>query len=63
MIIICIALAYICKAFLFVPVLVVGNLLSAISSLYFIHMMDIKEDWGYFLNHLGKQLYFLLSSF
>ena len=60
MIIICIALAYICKAFLFVPVLVVGNLLSAISSLYFIHMMDIKEDWGYFFKPFRQTTIFFI---
>lgn len=60
MIIIGLALAYICKVFLFIPVLVVGNVLSAISSLYFIHMMDIKEDWGYFFKPFRQTTLFFI---
>ncbi|MER2261306.1 MAG: hypothetical protein ABS934_04775 [Psychrobacillus sp.] len=60
MIIIGLALAYICRVFLFIPVLVVGNVLSAISSLYFIHIMDIKEDWEYFFKPFRQTTLFFI---
>ncbi|MEK4522508.1 hypothetical protein MKX96_12870 [Psychrobacillus sp. FSL W7-1493] len=60
MIIVTSALAYICKAFLLVRILIIGNILSAICSLYFIHMMDIKEDWGYFFKPFRQTTLFFI---
>ncbi|MBD7942612.1 MULTISPECIES: hypothetical protein [Psychrobacillus] len=56
-----IVLAYICKSFLFISVLLIGNILSIISSLYFIHMMNTTVDWGYYFKPFRPYTVFFIS--